>query len=127
MTASSKQVMIVEDEESLRKALVKKFTSEGFRTLEANDGKKGLEIALVQHPDIILLDIIMPEMDGMSFLREIRLDAWGKKVPIILLTNLYDAENIAAAHQKKVFDYLIKSDWQLGDIVKKVKDKLDLK
>jgi len=71
-------------------------------------------------------NIIMPIMDGMSMLVKLREDNWGKNVPVVILTNLSDTEKIAESMEKKAFDYLIKTDWTLDDIVKKVKEKLEI-
>lgn len=124
MTKIGNKILIVEDDLDLLGVLSKKFTSEKFVVSQAPDGKVGLEEALRNHPDIILLDILMPVMDGMTMLRELRKDSWGKNVSIILLTNLSDEKKVAEAMQHGVYDYLVKSDWNLDDIVKKVKEKL---
>ena len=113
------KILIVEDEASQRMALVDKFTREGFSVVEAKDGKDGLTIALQEHPDLILLDIVMPVMDGMTMLQKIREDAWGKDVKVIVLTNLSDA----LAHGS--YDYLVKSDWKINDVVARVRARLD--
>jgi len=60
----------------------------------------------------------------MSVLRELRQDSWGMDVPVIILSNLSEAEKISEASEKEVFDYLVKADWKLEDVIKKVKDKL---
>ncbi len=121
----NKTILIIEDEKSLRGALVDILLLKEFVTLEAKNGKEGLEFALEKHPDLILLDLIMPEMDGQTFLKKLREDAWGKKVPIIILTNLSETNKQSAAqvasHEPTL--YLIKSDWKLHDIVDKI-DKL---
>lgn len=104
--------------------LYEKFASEGFDVLKAPNGKEGLETALKSHPDLILLDIIMPVMDGMTMLEKIRQDEWGKDAKIILLTNLSDSDKITQSLSRGVHGYLIKSDWKLEDIVKKVNEEL---
>ena len=119
-----KSILVVEDELSLQKVLRDKLTREGFSVLEAKDGKEGLETALLEHPDLILLDIIMPVMDGMTMLALLRKDDWGKNANVILLTNLSEAEKVAESHAKGVYDYLVKSDWKLADVVKKVRERL---
>jgi len=120
-------VLIVEDEVSLRNALRDKFNREGFSATDARDGEAGLEAALRETPDIILLDIVMPKMDGMAMLRKLRLsNGWAKKVPVILLTNLgLDNEKVMkeTAEVKAVY-YLVKSDWPLGSVITKVRDVL---
>ena len=118
------KILIVEDENSVRRILVDKFTSEKFEVLEAKNGKIGLELALSEHPDIILLDVMMPVMDGITMLKKLRLDSNIQKIPVILLTNLNDGENINEVMNLGVYDYLVKADWKLEDVVKKVKEKL---
>lgn len=118
------KILIIEDESTLLAALVDKFTQEGFTVLSAKDGQEGLNSARDKHPDIILLDIVMPIMDGITMLYEMRKDSWGKLVPVIILTNLSDAGKVAESISQGVYDYLVKSDWKLDDIVKKVKEKL---
>ena len=81
-------------------------------------------MALDKKPDLILLDIVMPRMDGISMLKELRQDDWGKGVPVIILSNLADAQDNSEIIQEHIVDYLIKTDWSLEDIVKKVKDTL---
>lgn len=118
------KILIVEDEPAILKALTRKFEKEKFVVLQARDGLQGLEMALKEHPDIILLDIIMPQMDGMSMLFKLRENAWGKEAKIILLTNLSDATKVSEAARQGVFDYLVKTDWHIDEVVKKVRDKL---
>jgi len=107
-------------------ALVEKFGREEFETLEAGNGEDGLATALKEHPDIILLDIVMPKMDGMTVLKKLREDEWGKKVPVILLTNLSatGADIIEGIVEQEPSYYLVKSDWKIEDVVAKVKDTL---
>lgn len=120
-----KNILLVEDEESLRHALSEKFKHEGFSVTEVGNGKAGLEMALLMKPDVILLDIIMPIMDGMTMLKLLREDSWGKNAKVILLTNLNDSEQVSESMKEGVFDYLIKTNWALEDLVKLVKEKLN--
>jgi DNA-binding response OmpR family regulator len=121
---TQKTILVIEDEKSLRGAIVDILRLKNFLSLEARNGREGVDLAFLKHPELILLDLIMPEMDGMAALKEIREDDWGKKVPVIILTNLSAINgNIAidaAAHIPT--HYLIKSDWKLHDIVKKIEE-----
>lgn len=117
-------VLIVEDEVSLATALHEKFISEGFSVLEAHDGEEGLEIALAKKPDCILLDIIMPKMDGITMLKHLRVDPWGKKAKVIMLTNLSDSTQVASAMEQDAFEFLVKSDVKIEEIVSKVRELL---
>ena len=123
----NKTILIVEDEKSLRGALVDFLHIKEFLTLEAKNGREGRDIALSKHPDLILLDIIMPEMDGMATLKKIREDGWGKKIPIIILTNLSATKEQLTDDEitAKPTYYLIKSNWKLHDIVKKIETILE--
>jgi DNA-binding response OmpR family regulator len=124
MENNNKKILIVEDENTLRQAMADKFMREGFKVLEASDGETGLDKAIKEHPDIILLDIIMPKVDGLSMLKQLRADSWGTNVPVLVLTNLNDAEYVAKAMESGVYDFLVKSDWKLDDLVQRVKNKL---
>jgi DNA-binding response OmpR family regulator len=121
------KILIVEDEIDLRQLIKKKLINEGFDILEADNGEVGLKVAIDQHPDIILLDIIMPIMDGLSMLKELRQNEWGKNVTVIILSNLSEAEKVDAGLEKSVYDYLVKSDWEPDNIVNLIKEKLDKK
>ena len=123
---SPKTILIIEDEKSLRGALADFLILKNFVPLEAKNGREGVEIALATHPDLILLDLIMPEMDGLTTLKKIREDAWGKKVPIIILTNLSATKEQLAddAITNTLTCYLIKSDWKLYDIVREIEKTL---
>ena len=126
----NKKVLVieaVEDDPALRNVLRDKFTLEGFGVFEARDGEEGLEVALREHPDIILLDIVMPKMDGLSMMKKLReTNEWGKHVPIIILTNLSaDDEKInwAIADNEPAY-YLVKSNWSMDDLVEKIKERI---
>src|SRR5438128_722620 len=89
-TTKTKKVLIVEDEPAILRALVATSKAEGFETISAINGAEGLELGLEHQPDLIILDIVMPVMDGMTMLRRIREDAgdWGKSVKALVYTNL---------------------------------------
>lgn len=124
---TQKTILVVEDEKSLRDAIADILRLKNFLPLEAKDGKEGVDIALAQHPDLILLDLLMPVMDGMTALKKIREDAWGTKVPVIILTNLSATKEqlVEDMVTHKPMHYLIKSDWKLHDVVKKIEEILE--
>lgn len=123
-----KKILIVEDEESIQKAISDALTNQEFATLIAEDGEEGLEIALKEHPDLILLDILMPKMDGMIMLQKLRVDEWGKEAPVIILTNVSPNTNsvINSVLQNEPAYYLVKSDVKLEGIVDKIKEVLKM-
>lgn len=116
-----KKILIVEDEVDILDAVAEAVDQAGFSVIKAENGATGLELAKAEHPDLILLDIVMPVMDGHTFLKKLRLDPWGKDVKVITLTSMDDVENIAAAHDSVITDYLIKAHSSLDDIVEKIK------
>lgn len=122
-----KKILIVEDELALLYALASQFDKKEFKVLQAVDGAEGLQTALKSHPDLILLDLLMPKMDGMSMLRELRKDSWGKDVKVIILTNLSDAEKIDEALKQGTYDFLVKKDWNITQVLEKVKTSLGVK
>ena len=121
---SNKKVLVVEDDRILRRVVVDNLKADGFIAIEAEDGLAGLQMALSEHPDLMLVDVVMPKMDGISLLEKLREDAWGKTAQVIMLTNLSDTDKIAFAEKNGVSDYLVKADWDITSIIDKVKDKL---
>ena len=119
---NQKTILVVEDEKNLRNAIVDILRIKNFNYLEAKNGKEGVELALTRHPDLILLDLIMPEMDGMTALKNIRQDTWGANVPVIILTNLSatNEQLVEDMVTHKPISYLIKSDWKLHDVADKI-------
>lgn len=120
--ADKKSVLIVEDERSLRSIMKDNLEEAGYLVFEAKDGEEGLEVAGEKHPNMIIVDIVMPKMDGITMTKMIRHEEWGKTVPIIFSTNLSNPENIAEAFEQGTLSYMIKSDWKMADLVKKVRE-----
>jgi DNA-binding response OmpR family regulator len=121
-----KRVLIIEDEVQQMEALRIKFMREGFGVIEAINGVDGLATALREHPDIILLDIILPKMDGMTMLKKLREDEWGKTSKVVILTNLSDDERVLEAARQGTHEYLVKADWRIDDVVRKVRERLGM-
>lgn len=116
-----KKILIIDDEPIVIKSLSSQFDRKIITILTATNGADGLKVALKEHPDLVLLDLIMPKMDGMTMLTKLRKDKWGKAARVIVLTNLGDAENIAKAVERGSYEYLVKVDWNVMDVVKKCK------
>lgn len=92
----------------------------------AKNGEEGLEKAISEQPDLILLDIVMPKMDGVTMLKELRSAKASMDIPVIVLSNLTDAANTAEMVDSGVKDYLVKSDWKLEDVIKRIKQVLKI-
>lgn len=122
----NKKILVVEDEPSLISALRNKITQSGFEFSEARNGQEGLAKALAEKPDLILLDVIMPVMDGLTMLHKLREDEWGKEVPVIILTNLSDDKKVMEAVKQGSYDYLIKSNWSINEVINKIKERLKM-
>lgn len=120
------KILIVEDEPVLIDVLKDKLIREDFAVLVAKNGEEGLALSIKNHPDIILLDIIMPKMNGVDMLIKLREDAWGKNVPVLLLTNNGNPEHMRKTLKFNAIDYLIKSDWKLEEIINKIKETLNI-
>jgi CheY-like chemotaxis protein len=123
-----RKILVIEDEQPMREALGDTLGQQGFTVVTADNGKDGLTIALQEQPNLILLDIFMPKMDGLMLLNQLRGTSWGQNIPVIILTNLNpnaDATIKAVLDHKPAF-YLIKSNVTLEEIVEKIKEVLNL-
>ncbi len=122
----TKTVLIVEDETSERRALADKLKRKKYTVLQAENGLDGLQTALRKKPDIILLDILMPGIDGLKFMQKLRADKWGQKAAVMVLTNLEAERKMLNFFKRdhRCAHYLIKSDWKLSEIVKKIEKTL---
>jgi len=124
----NKKILIIEDEEAMLDAISQALTNQEFTTLTATDGEQGLAISLKERPDLILLDILMPKMDGMIMLQKLRHDEWGRTVPVIILTNVNPNSSyvINSVLRNQPAYYLVKSDIKLEGIVDRVKEVLKI-
>lgn len=121
---NKKKILIIDDDESLNTVLIDKLNISGFETEKALDGEEGLRKALDFRPDIILLDLMMPKMDGIEVLKELRKDDWGKKVKVFVLTALEQADYMAEAIEYNIFGYFVKTNQSLDEIVSRIKEAL---
>jgi two-component system OmpR family response regulator len=119
-----KKILLVEDSKSYQWIISQKLTEDGFIVATAGDGQEGLEAIKIENPDLILLDIEMPKMDGITMSK--RMKEADIKIPIIFLTNMSDLGHISEATET-ASDYIIKSDTTAEGIVARVKERLGLK
>ena len=120
------KILIIEDEKFISKAYQLGLAHEGFKTIAACNGQEGLVMAKKEKPDLILLDIIMPVMDGLTMLKELRGQEWGKDMKVLVLTNSNDqAKNADSVHLNAI-DFLLKSEWSIELLTKKIKEILKI-
>ncbi len=120
----SKKILIIENELATRKILADKLTRENFTVIQSGSGKEGLELAFKEHPDLVLLDVFMPQMTGLEVINALHKDKWGKTVPVIILSNLNDDHKMLESIKHAHYDYLIKTNHNLSSVVAKIKSKL---
>ena len=117
-----KKILVIEDELAYLKLLESQLTKKGYEVIRAEDGKTGLDKAIKDHPDLILLDIRMPGMDGLAMLDLLRKEETGKKLKVIILTNLEpDEKIIAEVINDQPSYYFVKSDIKFNDLLDKIK------
>ena len=119
-------ILIIEDEHSLQQALDDALSQKGFQCTCASDGEEGLRAAIAKKPDLIMLDLAMPKMDGFEMLKKLRADPWGANARVLVLTNFSadSPERVRAAVETYPEYYLVKSDWSIKDIIKKTEEML---
>jgi DNA-binding response OmpR family regulator len=121
MTKEKIKILIVEDDSFLLNMYATKFELEGFKVSTADDGDKGVKMAQKEMPDIILLDIMLPKMNGFEVLRELKANEETKPIPVILLTNLSQKSEIDQGLALGAKDYLIKAHFMPSEVVEKIK------
>lgn len=121
-----KKILIVEDELAYVKLLQDQLVAKGYEVISAKDGREGLERAKKEKPDMILLDIRMPVMDGMTMLSLLRKNESGKSAKVVMLTNLEpDDKIISGVVKEQPAYYFVKSDVKLNDMLEKIHDLLE--
>jgi len=123
---SKKTILIVEDDEILMRALYLLFHKGEYTIASANDGETALNMTERLKPDIVLLDLLMPKMNGFDYLRSVKANSKLKDIPVIVLSNLGDKDDIEKAKSLGAEDYFIKSNTDLSVLFDKVKKRLEL-
>ena len=113
-------ILIVEDDQAYGKVFERKLSREGFETKWVSDGKKGLEAVEEKMPDLMILDLMMPNIDGMGVLAELKNRGLMDKIKVIVATNLSQEVDVAKAKDAGADDYFVKSDLSIAEMVKKV-------
>lgn len=120
------KIAIIEDDQVISQMYRMKFEADGFEVQLAENGEHGVELVKVFKPDIILLDIKMPHMDGSEALARIRAQDWGKTIPVIVLTNLGEEEAPKSLRALGIHSYIVKADLTPRQVVSRVKEALGL-
>lgn len=116
---AKKKILVIEDEESLIKNL-RMALEDDYKILSSTTGKEGIKKAKSESPDLILLDLLLPGVDGFEVLKTLKSDEETEPIPVLVLTNLGDKETISKIFAAGGKEYLVKSDWSIDDIVNKI-------
>lgn len=119
-----KKILCVEDEEALQKTLGEVLKQEGYEVVSAFDGENGLNLVNSEKPDLILLDLIMPKMNGFEVLKKLKANEKTKEIPVIVLTNLESIGDVGKAIEAGATTYLVKVQYSLDEVLEKVKKAL---
>ncbi|MBT6691123.1 response regulator [Candidatus Parcubacteria bacterium] len=122
----NKKILIVEDDDFLLQMYVTKLELENFKVTGAINGVQGLKAAQRDKPDLMLLDLNLPEMDGFEVLERLKADDDTKDIPVLVLTNYAQKDNIDRCLELGAKDYLIKAHFVPSEVIKKIKDILSM-
>jgi two-component system alkaline phosphatase synthesis response regulator PhoP len=117
----AKKILVVDDDPDLLEIASYKLTGAGYIVLKAKNGKEGLEAALSQHPDLILLDVMMPQVTGLEMLKSLREDPWGKQAQVFMLTSMDRSKEMSEGMHYNVAKYIIKANMKYEDLLADIK------
>jgi len=121
----AKKILIVEDDKFLRELIVRKLTDEGYEIIEAFDGEEGAKKVKEEPPDLVLLDLILPGIDGFEVLAGIKQNPQTASIPVIIFSNLGQTEDVEKGLKLGAADYMVKAHFTPGEIIEKVKKLLE--
>ncbi|MDP4007405.1 MAG: response regulator [bacterium] len=116
-----KKILLIEDESALQKTMGDALSGEGYEVLSALDGEVGIKLAKEKKPSLILLDLVLPKMTGFEVLEQLQKDEETKRIPVIVLTNLENLQDIQRTTELGATTYLVKANYELAEVVEKVK------
>ncbi len=116
-----KTILIIEDDKFLKELIARKLAGEGYDVLEAVDGEEGIKKIKQEKPDLVLLDLILPGVDGFEILSKMKEDPMAARIPVIILSNLGQKEDVERGFKLGAVDYLIKAHFTPGEIIDKIK------
>jgi DNA-binding response OmpR family regulator len=120
MPEGAKRILLAEDDRFLRRAAEARLRQQGFEVLTATDGEEALRVARAEHPDLVLLDVVMPQLQGFDVLKALKRDAVTSRIPVIVLSNLGQEHDVEQAIALGAEAYLIKAHLSLQDLVQKI-------
>lgn len=120
----AKKILFIEDESALQKAVTDALMQEGFDVRSAVTGEAGVVCAKKEMPDLILLDLVLPEKDGFAVLDDLKKDIATAQIPVIIMSNLEGSEDVQKALERGATTYLVKMNYRLEDVVEKIKQTL---
>lgn len=121
------KVLLVEDDRDLVEMYETKFKMEGFEVIKLENGLNALDLVKKEKPAVVLLDIVMPELDGFQVLKSLKVDPETKATPVILLTNLSQETDIKKGTELGAADYLVKANFTPNEVVAKARKAMDQK
>jgi len=119
-----KKILFIEDESALQKTFGDIFRQEGYEMISALDGEIGLNLAKKENPDLILLDLVLPKINGFEVLRNLKGDEETKNIPVVVLTNLEGVGDVEKSLELGATTYLVKENYSLEEIIEKIKKTL---
>ena len=119
-----KTILFIEDESALQKTFGDTLKQEGYEMVSALDGEVGLRLAKTKKPDLILLDLILPKINGFEVLKKLKEDKETKEIPVIVLTNLEEVKDVNRALELGATTYLVKANYGLEEVLKKIRQAL---
>ena len=119
-----KKILFIEDESALQKTLGDILGQEGYEIIPALDGETGLSLAKTKKPDLVLLDLVLPKLHGLEVLKKIKESDETKNIPVIVLTNLEEIQDVDKAIELGATTYLVKAQYSLEEVVQKIKKAL---
>ena len=120
MDKKNKKILIIEDDTFLVKMYLERLQDEGYQVAVASNGEEGLQKARNERPDLVLLDMILPKMNGFDFLKEFKAEASLKDIPVLILSNLSQDQDIKLGRELGAVDYLVKTQNPLSGVIAKI-------
>lgn len=125
MAEAGKSILIVDDDLTLREMYVERLQAEGFVVDSAKDGEEAIQKAKIDHPNVILLDIMMPKINGLDVLKMLKSDEETKDIPVLLLTALIQDIDKTKGMSSGADDYIVKSETMPGEVIEKIRIALE--